>query len=221
VSGVAAALALEGIALKQGDFALEDIELVVARSEYAVLMGRTGSGKTSLLELTCGLRAAAAGRVLLDGRDATELAPAARGIGYVPQEGALFPYMRIGDQMALPLRLRGVRRAQQRERVLELAGWLGIEALLERSPRGLSGGERQRVALGRALSFRPALLALDEPLGALDEETRDELCGLLARAREESGAAVLHVTHNRAEAERLGDRVLQLADGRIRAHAPA
>ena len=129
--------------------------------------------------------------------------------------------MRVGDQMALPLRLRGVPRAQQRERVLELAGWLGIEALLERSPRGLSGGERQRVALGRALSFRPALLALDEPLGALDEETRDELCGLLTRVREESGAAVLHVTHNRAEAERLGDRVLQLADGRIRAHAPA
>lgn len=207
---------LRGAAVSAGGFRLSGVDLTVPAGAFGVLMGRTGSGKSTLLEVVCGLRRCEAGRVLLDGRDVTDLRPAERGIGYVPQDGALFETMTVGEHLAFALRIRGAGRAEIGARVTELAALLGLESLLHRMPRGLSGGERQRTALGRALSFRPRVLCLDEPLSALDDETRRGMCGLLAEVKRATGVTALHVTHSRQEADLLGDVVFELAGGVLR-----
>lgn len=201
---------LQGVALRQGDFLLRGIDLEVPSGEYAVLMGRTGSGKTTLLEAIAGLVPPTEGMVLLMGRDVTRLPPAARGIGYVPQDAALFPNLTVEEHLEFGPRFQGWSRPDRRRRIGELASELGLAALLTRTPRGLSGGERQRVALGRAIASRPEVLLLDEPLSALDEQTRAEACDLLETVARDLTA--LHVTHASSEAERLGDRTIQLED---------
>jgi ABC-type sugar transport system ATPase subunit len=179
-------------------------------------MGKSGSGKTTILEAIAGLRQTAAGRIVLAGRDVTASQPGARGIGYVPQDGALFPTMTVRENLAFALEIRSTPRADSRNRIEELAGWLELTPLLDRDPRALSGGEKQRVALGRALAARPPVLLLDEPLASLDDETRDHLINLLLRLRETREVTALHVTHSRSEAERLGDAVFRLEAGRVR-----
>jgi ABC-type sugar transport system ATPase subunit len=208
-------IAVEELSLRQGCFRLEAVSLTVPMGKYGVLMGRTGSGKTTLLEAIAGLRPAAGGRVVLDGRDVTGLAPAARGIGYVPQDAALFGTLTVRANLGFALDVRGTSAREIDSRVRELAEWLGVLHLLDRRPAGLSGGEAQRVALGRALAFRPRILLLDEPLSALDEETRDQLVGLLRGLRRRDEVTVLHVTHSRREAEQLGDVILRLDGGRV------
>src|SRR5688500_10191061 len=162
---------LDRLCIRAGSFALDDITLTVAAGEYAVLMGKTGCGKSTLLEVIAGLKPAHAGRVVLVDRDVTALRPSERGVGYVPQDLALFPTLTVHDHLAFALVVR--RRAADAiaTRVEELSRLLGIGHLLPRHPQGLSGGEAQRVALGRALSFHPRVLLLDEPLSALDEDT--------------------------------------------------
>lgn len=206
---------LEGVTMVAGNFALREISFTIPTGGYGVLMGRTGCGKTTILESILGLRTIQAGRIRLADVDVTELSPALRGIGYVPQDGALFMRMTVRKQLGLALDIRRVSATQAAERVEELADWLGITHLLERYPRGLSGGERQRVALGRALSFVPRVLCLDEPLSALDSETRQQMCELLSEVRRRTGVTTLHVTHNLDEAERLADPLFRLADGRF------
>jgi molybdate/tungstate transport system ATP-binding protein len=208
---------IEGLCVRAGGFALGDVSFSVPTGKYALLMGRTGSGKTTILETLCGLRRAEAGRILLDGRDVTTLKPAARDIGYVPQDGALFQTMSVRDHLEFALRIRRWPRADVRRRVDELAELLGIGDLLARKPQGLSGGESQRVALGRALSFRPRILCLDEPLSALDDDTRHSIIELLKKVQHETGVTALHVTHNQSEAEKLADCRLYLRNGRIAA----
>jgi molybdate/tungstate transport system ATP-binding protein len=198
------------LTVRQGAFALERLSFTVNAGEYAVLMGKSGSGKTTTLEALAGLRSIAGGTILLGGRDCTRLPPAARGIGYVPQDGALFETMTVRANLGFALEVRG---EDPTRRVAELGEQLELVPLLDRMPKGLSGGERQRVALGRALAFRPPVLLLDEPLGALDDDTRDQLIAMLSRLKRET--TVLHVTHNRSEAERLADRVLKLDAGRL------
>lgn len=204
---------VKDLAVHAGTFSLIDAALEVPTGKYGILMGRTGSGKTTLLESICGLRSVDSGQVLLMGRDVTRLKPAERGIGFVPQDGALFPTMSVRDQIGFALTVRKWSRRQIRARVDELAQLLGIEPLLERYPQGLSGGERQRVALGRALAFRPDVLCLDEPLSALDESTRSDMCDLLKSVRRLTGVTTLHITHSRAEADILGDVVFWIHDG--------
>jgi ABC-type sugar transport system ATPase subunit len=206
---------VEGLSVRAGSFALADLSFSVATGKYGLLMGRTGSGKTTILETLCGLRRAEAGRIVLDGREVTRFKPAARDIGYVPQDGALFQTMTVQDHLEFALRVRRWSRAEMRSRVAELAELLGIGPLLGRKPPGLSGGESQRVALGRALSFRPRILCLDEPLSALDDDTRRSMIELLKRVQHETGVTALHVTHNQSEAEKLADCRLQLVDRRI------
>ena len=206
---------LADVAIRQGAFALAGVSVAVPSGRYGVLMGKTGSGKTSLLEVIGGLRPVAGGTIWLDDRDVTALAPGDRGIGYVPQDAALFRTMTVYNHLAFALNLRRESAAAIGRRVDELADWLGIRHLLDRRPAGLSGGEAQRVALGRALSFRPKFLLLDEPLSALDEGTRGAVVDLLDGLRKAGGVTVLHVTHSRAEAERLADVRFRLEGGRV------
>jgi ABC-type sugar transport system ATPase subunit len=208
---------LDSISWRAGAFGLEKVSFTVPAGRYGVLMGKTGGGKTSLLEIICGLRYPSAGRVWLGERDVTDLAPGERGIGYVPQDGALFPTMTVREQLGFALRLRSLPAD---ERVAELAAPLGIAHLLDRKPDGLSGGERQRVALGRALAARPQVLLLDEPLSALDDDTREPLADLLRTVQRATAVTVLHITHNRSEAARLADVLLRLEDGRVREEQP-
>jgi ABC-type sugar transport system ATPase subunit len=212
---------LENICWRTGTFRLEKISFSVPGKSYAVLMGRTGCGKTTLLEIICGLRIPGAGRVLLGGRDVTCEPPGERGIGYVPQDGALFPTMTVSEQVGFALRLRGRSASEINARVDELAEQLGVTHLLDRLPQNLSGGERQRVALGRALAARPSVLLLDEPLSALDEELRDDLAELLKRIQREHGLTALHITHHQREAAQLADTIFRLDDGHVRQAASA
>jgi ABC-type sugar transport system ATPase subunit len=206
---------LENISWHVGQFRLANVSFAVPVGSYSVLMGRTGSGKTTLVEIICGLRRVASGRVWIGERDVTDLTPGERGIGYVPQDGAMFPTMTVSEQLGFALRLRRRSDAEIATRVKELADHLGVAHLLDRRPDGLSGGERQRVALGRALAAKPAVLLFDEPLSALDEEMRDELAGLLKRIQREHGLTALHITHSQREAAQLADLVLRLDEGRV------
>ena len=206
---------LEQVSVRAGSFLLRDLSLSVPAGASAVLMGRTGSGKTTLLEAICGLRAVSAGRILLAGTDVTALPPAERGVGFVPQDGALFRHLTVREHLEFALVIRRWPRERIATRVAELAGWLGLNALLDRRPAGLSGGETQRVALGRALSFQPRILCLDEPLSALDDESRAGICTVLEDVCAHTGVTALHITHNLAEAERLADCLLLLKDGRL------
>jgi molybdate/tungstate transport system ATP-binding protein len=205
----------ENITCHAGAFRLDDLSFAVPPGMYAVLMGRTGCGKTTLLEILCGLRRISAGRVFLGERDVTEEPPGARGIGYVPQDGAMFPTMTVREQIGFAPRLRGLSQPEISRRVEELAGQLGVGALLDRLPQDLSGGERQRVAVGRALAARPKVLLLDEPLSALDEELRDDLAALLKRIQREHEVTVLHITHHRREAAQLADVLFRMEAGRV------
>jgi molybdate/tungstate transport system ATP-binding protein len=213
-------ITVENLTVRAGSFALEGVSFALDTGQYGVLMGRTGCGKTTLLEAVCGLKPVRGGRVTLMGRDVTRLRPGERGVGYVPQDRALFPTMTVWDHLAFALAVRKWPADAVAERVGELADLLGIGRLLDRKPHGLSGGEAQRVALGRALSARPQVLLLDEPLSALDDETREEMCALLASVRRHTGVTTLHITHNASEAGRLADRVFRLRDGRIEEAAP-
>lgn len=194
---------------------MNDVSFEVPTGAYAVLMGRTGSGKTTLLESITGLKRVQSGRILLDDQDVTNRKPAERNIGYVPQDGALFTTMNVRDQLAFALSIRRQPKEVIEQRVEELAHLLHIEHLLERTVRGLSGGERQRVALGRALSFRPSILCLDEPLSALDDDTRQRMYVLLQQVRQQTGVTTLHVTHSIDEAEHLADCLFRVDSGGV------
>ncbi|HOW65895.1 MAG TPA: ATP-binding cassette domain-containing protein [Candidatus Paceibacterota bacterium] len=208
-------IAVDHLSLKVGEFALENITFEVPTGQYAVLMGRTGAGKTTLLEALCGLKTLTGGTIRLHGRDVTHLKPAERGIGYVPQDRALFQTMTVREHLAFALMIQKKSRDAIRHRVAELSRLLGIEHLLDRKPQGLSGGEAQRVALGRALSIQPGILCLDEPLNALDDDTRQEMYALMGQVRKSTGVTILHVTHNLDEATRLADLLFRLQNGKV------
>lgn len=203
---------LENLEIQAGQFSIRDLSLSVDDGQYVALMGRTGCGKTTLVEAICGLRAVQRGKIIIGQKDVTHASPADRNLGYVPQDLALFPTMTVKQHLEFALRLRNANKVSIEARVEQLAKQLSISHLLERIPKGLSGGESQRVALGRALSFQPPVLLLDEPLSALDDETREELVQLLKHLKEERSVTVIHITHNQNEAETLGDRVIQLKD---------
>ncbi len=203
------------VTIMAGTFALEHVSFRVESGRYAVLMGRTGQGKTTILEAICGLRTIVSGKILVHDVEVSAWSPGERGIGYVPQDLALFPTMTVQQHLEFALRLRHTAPAQIADRVAELSDVLGISKLLQRRIQGLSGGEAQRVAVGRALSFRPSVLLLDEPLSALDETTRREMHALLRRVKETTGVTMLHVTHSKDDAEALADQRLVLEAGKV------
>ncbi len=206
---------LRDVTIHAGRFSLRNVSFEVPSGQYAVLMGRTGQGKTTLLESICGLRKVSHGRILIAGQDLTDWSPSDREVGYVPQDLALFPMLSVREHLAFALRLRKRNALEINERVTELADLLQVTHLLNRSVKHLSGGESQRVALGRALSFRPAVLLLDEPLSALDEATRLEMYALLRQVQQSTQVTILHITHNSSEAETLADRRFVLDEGRV------
>ncbi len=203
------------LTVRAGSFALKDVNLEVPTGAYAALMGKTGSGKTTLLEAVAGLKHVASGTIILGDVDVTRLKPAERSIGYVPQDGALFASMTVREQLAFALVIRRESKRVINERVQELSSMLHIGHLLKRTVKGLSGGEKQRVALGRALSFRPTTLCLDEPLSALDDTTRQQMYKLLRQVREQTGVTTLHVTHSQEEAHHLADIYFRVEDGQV------
>jgi ABC-type sugar transport system ATPase subunit len=206
---------LQNISWKAGAFALENVSFDVPAASYAVLMGRTGTGKTSLIEIICGLRAPHSGQVWLNNRDVTQIPPGQRGLGFVPQDGALFPTMTVADQIGFALRIQKAPPGTIASTVQELAAEMAITHLLDRKPTGLSGGEKQRVALARALAAKPAVLLLDEPLAAVDEDTQSDLIQLLKRTQQQHEITVLHVTHSRREAEALATLRLRLENNAV------
>jgi molybdate/tungstate transport system ATP-binding protein len=204
---------IQQLNLSLGDFHLTNFDLTIETGSYCVLMGRSGCGKTSLLEAIAGLKPIQSGTIKLGGRDVTKLKPAERGVGYVPQDRALFPTLSVRNQLAFSLVVRRLSDSVISKRVNELSALLGITPLLDRMPQGLSGGEAQRIALGRALACQPAVLLLDEPLSALDEDLHTEMCQLLKEVHKKTEVSVLHITHSQQEAQRLGDCHFRLENG--------
>ena len=194
------------VSVRNGKYTLPTISMVIPDGCYAVLMGPTGSGKTTLLEAICGLRAIDHGSVLMGGVDVSHWSPSDRQLGYVPQDLALFPTLSVHQHLAFALRLRGMTSMAIDARVEELADLLQISHLLSRFPKQLSGGEAQRVAMGRAISFGPRVLLLDEPLSALDESTRSQMQSLLRDVHKALKMTTLHVTHSETEAAALADQ---------------
>jgi len=195
--------------------AVDGVSLAVEEGEFLTLLGPSGCGKTTLLRLIAGLETPEAGAVQIDGADVTGINPAGRDVAMVFQNYALYPHMRVYDNIAVSLKLRKLGRKEIEQKVAHAAEMLGIEDLLQRLPKELSGGQRQRVALARALVRKPKLFLLDEPLSNLDavlrEKTRAELKMLFARI----GGTVIYVTHDQAEAISMSSRVAVMRDGRI------
>jgi len=208
-------LTIEGLCKHFSAFSLSDISLQVCQGEYFVLLGPTGSGKSSLMEMICGLRTPDTGTITIAGNDVTRLDPSKRQIGYVPQDYALLPFKTVSDNIAFGLRARRVDSHEMHIRVNEIMEVLGISQLAKRLPGRLSGGERQRVALARALVIRPAILLLDEPLSAIDEDLRDSLVNEIRRIHLRMETTTVHICHNLEEAFALGDRIGIMRRGRL------
>ncbi|MFD9431435.1 ABC transporter ATP-binding protein [Streptomyces sp. NPDC060002] len=194
---------------------LDAVDLAVAEHEVVCVLGPSGSGKSTLLRAVAGLQPLDAGRVLLDGRDQAGVAAHKRELGLMFQDHQLFPQRDVGGNVAFGLRMRGMSRARQGERVAELLELVGLPGAAGRAVAALSGGEQQRVALARALAPRPRLLMLDEPLGQLDRSLRERLVVELRELFGRLGTTVLAVTHDQGEAFALADRVVVMRDGRI------
>jgi len=209
-------LQLQSIGKRFGAFELKDVSLTINDGEYFVLLGPSGVGKTVLMEIIAGLVRPDEGRILWDGADITSRAPEARGFSVVYQDYALFPHLTVRRNIAYGLEAASARAEKIRRQVAGLAEILRIEEILDRYPKSLSGGEQQRVALARALAVGPQLLLLDEPLSAVDVNTRLRLRKELKRINTELNVPVLHITHDPQEAITLGDRICVMLDNRIR-----
>lgn len=209
-------LSLRGIRVAHGAHeVLHGIDLTVARGELLVVLGPSGTGKSTLLRAVAGLTPVSAGQVSIAARDVTGLRPGLRNVAMVFQSSALFPHLSAAENIAFGLIVRDVPKAEAAERSRRAADAVGCGHLLDRRPGQLSGGERQRVALARALVREPDVFLLDEPLSDLDAELRVEMRAELKALHARVGAAMLHVTHDQVEALVLGDRIAVMRGGRI------
>ncbi|MEW2161925.1 ABC transporter ATP-binding protein [Streptomyces sp. NPDC007084] len=199
-----------------GTTVLDSLDLTVEPGEVMALLGPSGSGKTTALRAVAGFVRPAAGRVFIGDRDVTDLPPHRRGIGMVVQQYALFPHMRVEDNVAFGLKARKAPKGEIRGRVAEALEMTGMAAYARRYPRELSGGQQQRVAIARALAIRPGVLLLDEPLSALDARLRSGMLTELARLhRELPDVSILYVTHDQVEALTLADRIAVMDRARL------
>ncbi len=209
-------LVLSGLTKLYGDVrAVDQIDLDVEPGEFVTLLGPSGSGKTTTLMMVAGFTPPTAGDIQVDDRSITDMPPDRRNIGVVFQSYALFPHMSVADNVAFPLRMRHVPRAMVAEKVASALDMVRLSGFGARMPRQLSGGQQQRVALARALVFDPELLLMDEPLGALDRNLRDQMKDEITRLHRTLGVTVLYVTHDQEEALTLSNRVVLMSRGRI------
>jgi ABC-type Fe3+/spermidine/putrescine transport system ATPase subunit len=192
-----------------------ELDLDVEAGELVSILGPSGSGKTTTLRLIAGFETPDSGRVIVNGRDVTDLRPAERGIGYVFQDYTLFPHMNVAQNIGYGLRIRSVDQSRIDARVRELLDLMDLPGYEARRVDTLSGGERQRVAIARALAVDPILLMLDEPFSSIDEVLRRDLRREIVRLQRELGITVVFVTHSRQEALSISDRVAILRDGRL------
>jgi spermidine/putrescine transport system ATP-binding protein len=195
--------------------ALADVSLSIAPGSYTVLLGPSGSGKTTLLSILGGFLVPTEGKVFISGEDCTRLAPARRPTTTVFQDYALFPHMSVASNVGFGLRMRGMGRAERDGRAREALAVVGLSDAFDKRPHQLSGGQRQRVALARALVVEPAVLLLDEPLGALDLKLRRQMQDELKAIQKRVGTAFVHVTHDQEEAMALADHCVLMNHGRI------
>jgi multiple sugar transport system ATP-binding protein len=198
-----------------GVVAVDDVTLEVEHGEFMVLVGPSGCGKTTLMRMIAGLERTSAGRILIDGRDVTDMAPRHRDLAMVFQNYALYPHMTVRRNLAYGLKVRKTPKQELDARVEEVACLLGLDELLERKPGALSGGQRQRVAMGRAIIREPIAYLMDEPLSNLDAKLRVGMRAELSRLHERLGTTTVYVTHDQVEAMTLGQRVTALRDGVI------
>jgi len=206
---------VENISKDLGEFFLKDVSINIGTGEYLMILGPTGAGKTILLETIAGIYPPDKGRVYLNGRDVTRLPPRKRNIGMVYQDYMLFPHLTVKKNIKYGLRSRNFGKQEVSRRIDELATLLGVSHLLHRHPGTLSGGEQQRIAIARALIMEPDVLLLDEPLSALDSETRTKLRKELRKIHALTSTTMIHVTHSFDEAFLLGSQMAIMNHGEI------
>ena len=205
---------LEGVSKSYGSVqALKPISLDVRSGEFLTVLGPSGSGKTTLLNMIAGMSTPTSGRIWLEGRDVTEVPPAKRGIGMVFQNYALMPHMTVFQNIAFPLQIRRVPASEIRNRVLKVLEMVRLPQLADRKPRELSGGQQQRVSLARSIVYNPSLILMDEPLGALDRNLREQMQLEIRRLHTELGITVIYVTHDQDEALNMSDRIMLMNAG--------
>ena len=210
------ALVLRGLAKRFGDAtAVDGVDLDVRKGEFVTLLGPSGSGKTTTLRMIVGFTRQDAGTIEIDGQDMSRVPPYRRDVGMVFQNYALFPHMTAAQNVGFPLQMRRAPRREVAERVAEALALVKLESFGDRYPRQLSGGQQQRIALARAVVFRPRLLLMDEPLGALDKKLREALQLEILRVSRQLGATVIYVTHDQEEALVMSDRIAIFNHGRI------
>src|SRR3989339_876503 len=209
-----AKVVLENVSKKFGDVvAVEKINLEIKDEEFMVFVGPSGCGKTTTLRMIAGLEEITEGKIYIDDQLVNDVPPKDRNIAMVFQNYALYPHMKVYDNMAFGLKLRGTPKKEVEERVREAAQILGLEDLLDRYPKQLSGGQRQRVAVGRAIVRRPQVFLMDEPLSNLDAKLRVQMRAELQRLHKALKATVVYVTHDQVEAMTLGQRVAVILNG--------
>ncbi len=197
-------------------FVVRDVSFILEPGEFLTLLGPSGSGKTTTLMLIAGFETPSRGSIRVDGRDIAAELPEQRNFGIVFQGYALFPHMSVLDNVAFPLRMKGVAARVRQRQAAEMLEKVGLEGLAARRPHELSGGQQQRVALARALVFAPDALLLDEPLGALDRKLREQLQIEIKEIQRRIGVSVLLVTHDQDEAMMMSDRIAVMAEGDIK-----
>ncbi len=199
---------------------VSDINLTIRAGEFFSLLGPSGSGKTTTLMMLAGFTDTSSGEILVDGKDVSKLPPQKRGFGMVFQNYAIFPHMNVFDNVAFPLRARGMSRADIEEKVMTALQAVRLDHLADRYSRQLSGGQQQRVAIARAISFEPRVVLMDEPLGALDKNLRYAMQTEIKDLQQRLGMTVVYVTHDQEEAMNMSDRIAIMNNGRLEHVAP-
>ena len=199
--------------------AVDGVSFTASAGELLVLLGPSGCGKSTTLRLIAGLEIVDAGRVLINGREVTHLAPAKRGVSMVFQSYALFPHLSVAENIVFGLKVRNVPAAERAERLRRAADLLGLSQLLARKPSQLSGGQQQRVALGRAIVAGAKVCLMDEPLSNLDAQLRHEMRREIRGLQQQLGITMVYVTHDQTEAMTMADRVIVMREGRIEQNA--
>ncbi|WP_018150806.1 ABC transporter ATP-binding protein [Leeia oryzae] len=194
---------------------VKNLNLDIKRGEFLTMLGPSGSGKTTCLMMLAGFETATHGEILLENRPINKIPPEKRNIGMVFQSYALFPHMSIAENLAFPLKLRKVSRSDIESKVKRALAMVNMERFASRMPGQLSGGQQQRIAVARALVFEPSIVLMDEPLGALDKQLREQLQFEIKRIHEESGLTVVYVTHDQSEAMTMSDRIAVFNNGII------